>query len=211
MLLFLDTEFTDFDDQGVLSLGLIRADGQARLYAERSDMPMARCSSFVQRVVWPMLNEPGVFRGDEAAVRAFMLSWLAGQVGPDGERPGDVPVVACDHQVDARLLREQLGREGLDAQNLPVPRFLDCSGLIDHGALTQAFQGQPGDVRLRRHHALDDAEALRQAHLAWVGADTSPLDEPMADWSPDLIRKAPWFALDDRALTREERWKRWRP
>lgn len=210
MLLFLDTEFTDFETKGLLSFGLVRADGRDRLYVERTDQPKERCSTFVQNVVVPLMGDPAAKKGDETQARAMVLDWLDEQVGPYGERPHETLVIACDYQADARLLRQQIGREGLDERGLPIPRFLDCSGLLDHGALTRAFQGPPGSPRLRRHHALDDAEALRCAHLAWVGAETTPLDEPLARWAPDLVRKAPWFALSDSAFTREERWERWR-
>lgn len=210
MLMFLDTEFTDFETQTLLSFGLVRADGRDRLYVERTDVPYERCSRFVQDVVWPLFGDPDAVRGDGAHARSTVLDWLAAQVGPKGERPGETPVIACDYQVDARLLREQIGLDGLLDRQIPIPRFLDCSGLIAHGALSLVFQGQPGVPRLRRHHALDDAEALRRAHLAWVDADVSPLDAPLASWDPALVRKAPWFALSDRALTREDRWERWR-
>lgn len=41
--LFLDTEFTDFIDCEMISIGIVREDGR-EFYAERNDFDTAKCS-----------------------------------------------------------------------------------------------------------------------------------------------------------------------
>lgn len=47
MLVFLDTEFTDALDCDLISLAMVREDGQHELYLERSDYRDEWCSGFV--------------------------------------------------------------------------------------------------------------------------------------------------------------------
>jgi hypothetical protein len=47
MLVFLDTEFTDFLNCDLISIGMVSEDGQHELYAERSDYEASLCNSFV--------------------------------------------------------------------------------------------------------------------------------------------------------------------
>jgi len=55
--LFVDTEFTDFIDCELLSIGIVSEDGR-EFYGERSDVDLTRCSDFARVAVLP-LNRPG--------------------------------------------------------------------------------------------------------------------------------------------------------
>ena len=56
MLIFLDTEFTDFARPDLISLALVSEDGR-EFYAERTDYDPERCSEFVRETVLPLLDE----------------------------------------------------------------------------------------------------------------------------------------------------------
>ena len=59
MLVFLDTEFTDFAKHDLISLALVAEDGR-ELYAERTDYRREDCSDFVRQEVLPLLGRvPG--------------------------------------------------------------------------------------------------------------------------------------------------------
>jgi len=55
MLVFLDTEFTDFVRPDLISLALVSEDGR-EFYAERTDYYTTRCSDFVKETVLPLLG-----------------------------------------------------------------------------------------------------------------------------------------------------------
>jgi len=69
MRVFVDTEFTDFIDCDLISVGLVAEDGR-EFYGERSDFDMRACSEFVRAAVLPQLGQhPGrVFTRDALAV-----------------------------------------------------------------------------------------------------------------------------------------------
>src|SRR5665647_1038684 len=59
MLVFLDTEFTDFVRPDLISLALVSEDGR-EFYAERTDYHRDACSDFVRENVLPFLGRvPG--------------------------------------------------------------------------------------------------------------------------------------------------------
>ena len=59
MLVFLDTEFTDFTWPNLISLALVSEDGR-EFYAERTDYHRDDCSQFVRDNVQPLLGRvPG--------------------------------------------------------------------------------------------------------------------------------------------------------
>jgi hypothetical protein len=55
MLVFLDTEFTDFVRPELISLALVCEDGR-EFYAERTDYDPEQCSEFVHETVIPLLG-----------------------------------------------------------------------------------------------------------------------------------------------------------
>nr|WP_181375057.1 hypothetical protein [Polaromonas sp. W10N] len=59
MLVFLNTEFTDFARPDLISIALVSEDGQ-EFYAERDDYCHADCSDFVRETVQSLLGRvPG--------------------------------------------------------------------------------------------------------------------------------------------------------
>ena len=59
MLIFLDTEFTDFVRPELISIALVSEDGR-EFYAERTDFQRDACNDFVRETVLPLLGRvPG--------------------------------------------------------------------------------------------------------------------------------------------------------
>mgnify|MGYP003705540817 CR=1 FL=1 len=56
MLIFLDTEFTDFIDTELISIGLVDENGR-EFYAESTQYRQEACSDFVRQVVVPLLGQ----------------------------------------------------------------------------------------------------------------------------------------------------------
>lgn len=154
MLVFLDTEFTSFDEPYLISAGLV-ADGR-ELYFELEGITPSICAHFVQQTVLPLLGGP-VLRPIEVS------NQLAAFLSPCG---AEVTLVCDAPRYDIELLRPFLPASL--AWNYAVPSFADAAHEDNFNrALERAFQG------LRRHHALDDARALAQA---WGKASGSNLD-----------------------------------
>jgi len=146
MLIFIDTEFTDFTAPELISIALVTYDGLHEFYAE---LPVnhERCNAFVMETVLPQL---GYIAGaqctaDELVERLNL--WLA-------QFKDCSPVICFDFDGDWQLfchaLRYQLP-EWLRGKNIFA--YLD----------PQALQMYFIDHRLRDHHALNDAKANRHA------------------------------------------------
>jgi len=68
MLVFLDTEFTQFAAPDLISIALVAEDGR-EFYGERSDYNRESCSAFVVETVVPLL---GRVPGAASTVHAFV-------------------------------------------------------------------------------------------------------------------------------------------
>ncbi len=142
---FVDSEFTSLAEPRLISVGAVAGDAAA-FYCELNDWPAEHCSEFVRESVLPLL-EGGAVPHPEAA-DAF-ARWIA-------ERAAASPVtIVSDSGFDRWALADLFGREDLPAgarwQRVPV----DAERLDDSARA----------LGLRRHHALDDARALRHALL----------------------------------------------
>ena len=150
MVLFLDTEFTDFHQPALISLGLVSECGRYEFYAERTDYPAAACNVFVRENVLPKLGltcpaAGGQFPRAELAVS--LRSWLERLHALDS---GSIVLVLYDFRTDYDLL--------IDALVGDVPAWIegnDVSGYIGWIGAGVAEEGA------NAHHALLDARALR--------------------------------------------------
>lgn len=164
MYFFLDTEWADPIGSELVSLALVSEDGMHRFYAERDPLP-ATPTDFVQHVVYPLLE-----RGRAAMVDQAMTTGLRAFLNAAPE-----PMVMADYPNDLSLLRYVL--EGFDLTDeqaqacgpIPTPvmtRMLK-EGLM--GMVVEDYFAAHPEAAARRHHAMVDAEALRQAWLAVIG------------------------------------------
>jgi diamine N-acetyltransferase len=138
---FLDSEFTSFAAPELISVGAVATDSTA-FYAEVRGWNPERTTDFVKQVVMPLLDGDAVPM--TMAAEAF-TSWL-------DERAGRAPTtIISDSGFDRWALAELLGREDLPA-GIEWKRVA-----ISYEELDDATR----QLSLRRHHALDDARALR--------------------------------------------------
>lgn len=76
MLIFLDTEFTDFIDCELISIGMV-SDGNHEFYAERTDYDRSLCSDFVREAVLPFLGKTPVASCSRAELSQRLWNWFA--------------------------------------------------------------------------------------------------------------------------------------
>jgi diamine N-acetyltransferase len=142
---FLDSEFTDLAVPQLISIGAVATDSTA-FYAELDGWDPAKASSFVKDTVIPLLDGDAVPL--EVGAEA-LTDWL-------GERARMLPTtIISDSGFDRWALAELLGSENLPAnvrwQRVPIA----------YESMDEVAQ----QLNLRRHHALDDARALRHLIL----------------------------------------------
>jgi diamine N-acetyltransferase len=138
---FIDSEFTSLETPELISVGAVATDSTA-FYAEVRGWNPERATDFVKQVVIPLLDGDAVPL--PMAAEAFS-TWL-------DERAGRAPTtIISDSGFDRWALAELLGREdlpgGIEWKRVPISyeELDDATKLLS----------------LRRHHALDDARALR--------------------------------------------------
>jgi hypothetical protein len=164
MLLFLDTEFTDFLNIDLISIGLVSEDGRHQFYAERTDFCYDWCNDFVRSAVWAHLGEVPAAKVRREQLRERLASWF-----------NTLPVavtIACDSYTDYELLLDALdGERPANLAGYYDMRPLGESAVFNEAVCAyHAVPGQPW------HHALHDAIAARMGWLAWTAADQKASD-----------------------------------
>lgn len=157
MLVFIDTEFTDFSPNcDLISIGLITEDGQQQFYAEVSDYKKEWTSPFVKREIFPFLGKDHQCLVTKLQLKSRLIQWFS-------MLPRSVQI-ACDSEYDTRLLLTIFGKD--IPKNLKLERY-DLSSLIQSNVFHQAasdYQQSKGGW----HHALHDAKANRLGWLAYM-------------------------------------------
>jgi hypothetical protein len=154
MLIFLDTEFTDFTNCELISIGLVSEDGKYEFYAERTDFNYDWCNDFVRSEIWNHLG-----RYPEAKVKKHQLAqrlrdWLA--------RLSNELTIAFDSQIDWDLMLVAL--EGAVPENIKGIHGL--GSIIDDPVFSKAVDEYHRNGAHPYHHALHDARATRLGWLA---------------------------------------------
>ena len=158
MLIFLDTEFTDFDDPDLISIGLVDESGR-EFYAESTEYRQEACSDFVRQVVIPLLGEPkNRIVGNYFEIARQLNEWL--------KFYNDEVVIAIDYLGDWQLLVKLLSllpEEELvqNVKGLNIYGDLDIMALEYYWAEVDAFGH-------KEHHALYDARGNKYAYKPLV-------------------------------------------
>lgn len=174
--IFIDTEFTDFIQMDLISLGAITEDGEYEFYVERHDYEKSWSSAWVKENVIPFLHTDG-HSHYEAGLMFY--KWLKGlPKQPEGYQ------ICCDYEGDVHLLLDLLdGQDPFNIQEEPAyinsALFAECvikgasSDLSAEELLlnarfkfTESFVDYFYLNKLIQHHALNDAKATRHAWLA---------------------------------------------
>jgi hypothetical protein len=152
-LVFMDTEFTDFDYPQLISIGLVSEDGES-FYAEMSNgWSREGCSPFVAEHILPQLTG-GDYLQERCYAGRRLADWLA-------EFPGPVRVVTDAPGYDWVLMLDLLA--GIVPGNLyPEPLAFYSDSFPELVPLLQEAR-ERAFANALAHHALNDAEALREA------------------------------------------------
>ena len=152
MRIFLDTEFTDFKQPQLISIGLATED-ERHFYAELNTFDSGSCSDFVKQVVLPQLGKQPHCVMDAERLHVELTNWLT-------QFARHEPVVCFDYHLDWALL--------LQALNGQVPAWLRHENVYYqlNDLVQEQFRVESG---LSDHHALHDAIANRLAYRAELG------------------------------------------
>ncbi|GGI16929.1 3'-5' exoribonuclease [Oxalicibacterium faecigallinarum] len=144
---FIDTEFTDFNDPYLISIGMAAASGE-EFYAE-VPYPAHACSAFVRETVIPLLGRLPDSTCSLTELRDKIIHWLA-CINPDNKE-----VEICfDYQTDWDLFGDALGSR--------MPTW--CRGRMIARNINKLIRYEfHKKHNLPEHHALYDAMANRYA------------------------------------------------
>lgn len=150
MLIFFDTEFTDFQYADLISIALVGEDGR-ELYIAITNFKRHLASDFVEEVVLPRLEWPGA--APVHATKSEAAQLIADFIGD----VADICLVS-DAEVDRTLLHGLLRKA-----RIRHPKSALAQNLVDSDQAVQlimelerVLKEHPG-----RHNALVDARALK--------------------------------------------------
>ena len=153
--LFVHTEVTGLTpDAKLMSIGLVDESGEHKFYAEPSDTwQLSDLGEFAHTEVVPKL-EGGASRLPMVTLKKYLAAWIKGL---------RVPVMLATESVKLDWLWIETLLKQRWPQNLARdPLLLSMDYLYEFDAFEAAREAAFANG-LRRHHALDDALAIRQA------------------------------------------------
>lgn len=142
LILFFDTEFTDFKDMDLISIGIVSQE-QHEFYAENSEYTHAWCNDFVKSVVLPKL-QGGEHALPYAQLKEKLQIWIS-----DLLEEYESVLFVFDYHGDWELLSELLSDH---------PQEFRILGKQDE--LEAGIELYYMHDRSNEHHALHDARAL---------------------------------------------------
>ena len=153
MRVYLDTEFTQVTQPELISIGLAADDGR-EFYAVMKSFPLQQCSAFVREVVLPIIEHWPNATLDRRELRQSLRQWLNESAEP--------LEIVCDFAIDAELLGELIDSDSDSAlrtfsiASITVLSTAQCEQIA---AAVDRYFTEPR--QWPRHHALEDARALR--------------------------------------------------
>jgi hypothetical protein len=156
-VVWIDTEFTSITEPYLISVGLVDDAGR-ELYVEAAGITPAICSPFVIAEVLPLLTGPKMQPIEMAAqIADFFRPYNRSLLGPLMDAEPDVILFSDAPRYDIELIKPFLPAKL--RWKMAVPSFDDDVAEAAYRLEKEAaFAGG-----LRRHHALDDAHAIRRA------------------------------------------------
>lgn len=153
-ILFLDTEFSDFIDTALLSIGLVSLDGTCSFYRERSDWQKeGKASPFVYENVLPLFTEKQL--STKVEIASELHKWLVSQGNS---------IIAIDYYGDWQLLCDLLADYNWPSNIHRAP--LNINSVMHSSEFQLTFLDYFKKHNLKQHHALYDANANRAGWLA---------------------------------------------
>lgn len=169
--LFVDTEFTNFKNMELISIGFVSEDGEHEFYRENTSHEPNFRSDFVNSVVMPLL-EGGTYAKSYDWVAKDMKEWIE-------SLPYDQVVIVCDYQGDWGLFDKLIRKCGKPNKKV-IPMMLNYAF---NEMLTFRGFNEKAELRFkamhhmceqqseyyktdpRQHHALVDAKSNR---YGWI-------------------------------------------
>lgn len=147
--LFLDTEFTDFVNSELISIGIVDENGR-EFYAESTSFRREACSEFVVATVLPLLGQyPDSLVLNKYQIAHALLQWL------DEYRECGA-IICVDYQTDWDLFVDLL-------QGTTVMEFITVENIWTNLDL-QKIEAWWTETQYPRHMALYDARANRHGY-----------------------------------------------
>lgn len=169
MNLFVDTEFTDFKDMEMISIGMISEDGKHEFYREVSDYHEYYRSDFVNLNIMPLLEGIAIPHAQVAAeLKEFLDALPADEVTFAVDYVGDwnllykLLLIAPPKKVNHAANFNHIFLERAKALGATTQEEFD----LDYGIMEDATEAYFKDVDQRQHHSLVDARAMRHGFLA---------------------------------------------
>jgi hypothetical protein len=157
MLIFLDTEFTDFVGPVLISIALVSEDGR-EFYAERTDYPQNECSQFVCETVLPLLGQVPGAACNRIELACRLRAWFEALPEPT--------TVVYDFELDWILMVDAfLGPNHSQPPDNVGEKLALSQHTITHPVFDQALN-RTFTLDFPQHHALADARALMAGYLA---------------------------------------------
>ncbi len=154
MLVMIDTEFTDFTNMELISIGLVTADNSKTFYMENSQYDKQLCSGFVNNVVVPLLSRDLIVTRPKLKIEEMLREWF-------GSIDDDVDIV-LDYTGDWYLMLDLLNNK-LPSNVNSQPVFVNTLVSFTPEGFAAYQQGFEEYFCIfpdqRQHHALCDAKA----------------------------------------------------
>lgn len=158
MLVFLDTEFTDFIRPDLISLALVSEEGR-EFYAERTDYRQHDCNDFVRDNVLPLLGRVPGAACSRSELTQRLHAWF--------DLLPEPATIIYDFEDDWLLLvKAILGQTYRTPPDNFGPNVHLDSSAITHPVFERA-QTNTYSHDWPPHHALADARALLAGYRAW--------------------------------------------
>lgn len=162
MDVYFDTEFTDFLDPALISIGLVTDDGR-EFYAELDDnYQLSMCSWFVQDEVLPILWGERFSMGSKK-MAASLKSWIE-SFGEPVRLMSDAPAYDWPFIEDIFEQQGQDWPENLLRECGNTQSFESDDERIRYDVAFESYWQAGKDSGAVRHHALWDARCIRHAH-----------------------------------------------
>lgn len=160
MLVFLDTEFTDFTNADLISLALVSEDGQ-EFYVERSDFDNSKCTDFVRATVQPLLGRVPGASCTRSHCTERVRDWF--------EQLPESAIVIHDYAGDWYLLTRLVAGHPTEDQEPPANfgENIELARTTITHPMFQAASAAMFSDQWPPHHALADARALMAGYRAW--------------------------------------------
>jgi len=162
MLVFIDTEFTDFVQIDLISIALVSDDGR-EFYAERTDYCRDDCNDFVRAAVVPMLGRIAGAACTRDELTARLRAWFDALPEP--------ATLVFDYFADWELLADAFLDDDCDKPPANVGDKLLLVGEIVGDSAYQHALNRTFTRDWPPHHALADARAMMAGYRAWRDAN----------------------------------------